>query len=271
MTTTAHPADRVAINSPAQPVTVWRVITSEWIKFRTLRSTLAVLGAAVLGMLVIAGLVAVNTRHLSGIQLEDAVPSATLQGHYLAQLLIGALGVLFVTGEYSTGMIRSTFGAVPTRLPVLVGKLVVFFVVTLVAMVASSVVAFTAAQAFLSQYRTGASLGDPGVLRIVLGTGLYLTLIGTLGAALGWIIRSTPGAIVTLIALILVLPVLFGNLLGQIGRDIAQYLPSNAGGSFISSLREPTSLTPWIGLGVLVAWVIVLGLVAAVRVQRTDV
>lgn len=261
---------RTAAKSFGEPVTLTRVVRSEWIKFRTLRSTLSVLGAAVLGILLAAGLVAYNTRNLAGIQAEDAVPSATLQGYYLGQLLIGALGVLFVTGEYSTGMIRSTFGAVPTRLPVLAGKLVVFTAVTLVAMVASCVVAFLGAQAFISTYRTGASLGDPGVLRIVIGTGVYLTLIGMLGAGIGWIIRSTPGAIVTLIGLVLVVPVLLSSLLGQIGKDLGQYLPSNAGASFVSSLRDPTSLSPWVGLGVLIAWVVGLTAVAAKRVRRSD-
>ena len=273
MTTTLEPTDtgqRPAGDTLAHPVTLPRVITSEWIKFRTLRSTLAVLGAAVLGMILAAGLVAYNTRNLAGIQAEDAAPSATMQGYYLGQLLIGALGVLFVTGEYSTGMIRSTFGAVPTRLPVLAGKLVVFTAVTLVAMVVSCLVAFLGAQAFISSYRTGVSLGDPGVLRIVIGTGVYLTLIGMIGAALGWIIRSTPGAIVTVIGLVLVVPGLFSSLLGQTGRDIGQYLPSNAGGSFITTLRDTTSLSPWVGLGVLVAWVVGLGAVAAVRVRRSD-
>ncbi len=273
MTTILEPTDtgaRATGNTLARPVTLPRVINSEWIKFRSLRSTLAVLGAAVLGMLLAAGLVAYNTRNLAGIQVEDLAPSATMQGYYLGQLLIGALGVLFVTGEYSTGMIRSTFGAVPTRLPVLAGKLVVFVAVTLVAMVVSCVVGFLGAQAFISQYRAGASLSDPGVLRIVIGTGIYLTLIGMLGAAIGWIIRSTPGAIVTVIGLVLVVPGLFTSLLGQIGRDIGQYLPSNAGGSFIRSIPEPTSLSPWVGLGVLVAWVVGLGAVAAVRVRRSD-
>lgn len=259
-----------ATDTLTRPVTLPRVISSEWIKFRTLRSTLALLGVAVLGMLLAAGLVASNTRNLTGIRSADALPSATMQGYHLAQLLIGVLGVLFVTGEYSTGMIRSTFGAVPTRLPVLAGKLVVFVAVSLVAMIASCLIAFLGAQAFISQYRTGASLGDPGALRVVVGTGVYLTLIGMLGAALGWIIRSTPGAMVTLIGLVLVVPGLFATLLGQVGRDIGQFLPSNAGGSFVSSLRHTASLSPWVGLSVLVAWVIALGGIAAVRVRRSD-
>ncbi len=166
----------------SEPVTLARVIRSEWIKFRTLRSTLAVLGAAVAGMIGIALIVAYNTRVLTAnIQPDDAVPSSTLQGYYLGQLLVGALGVLFVTGEYSTGMIRSTLAAVPRRLPVLWAKLIVFVVVTAVAMTASCLVAFVAAQALIGHYRTGYKLSDPGVLRVVLGTGVYLTLLGLLG------------------------------------------------------------------------------------------
>src|SRR5947209_8690815 len=115
------------VGSPAQPVRLRRVLWSEWLKFWTLRSTVGVLVAAIVGMVVIGLIVAVNTRHLtSHVQPEDLVPSATLQGYYLGQLLVGALGVLFVTGEYSTGMIRSTMSAVPRRLPVLWAKLVVF-------------------------------------------------------------------------------------------------------------------------------------------------
>ena len=120
------------------------------------------LGGAVVGMLAISLLVAYNTRHLAeNLDANDLVPSSTLQGYYLGQLLIGALGVLFVSGEYSTGMIRSTFAAVPKRLPVLWAKLIVFVAVTAVAMIGISLVAFLAAQAFISHYRTGYSLSIP--------------------------------------------------------------------------------------------------------------
>jgi ABC-2 type transport system permease protein len=255
----------------AHPVTLTRVIRSETIKFRTLRSSWMVLGGAVLGMVAIGLIVAYNTRHLSpNLQPDDLTPSATLQGYYLGQLLIGALGVLFVSGEYSTGMIRSTLAAVPTRVPVLVAKAIVFTVITAVIMIVVSVIAFMAAQALIGHYRTGYSLADASALRVVLGTGAYLTLVGLVGGALGWIVRSTPGSLVAYFALMLVLPVLFGNVLGTWGKDIAEYLPSEAGRSFVSSLHQPHTLTPWTGLAVLVGWVILLQLVAVAQLRRRD-
>jgi ABC-type transport system involved in multi-copper enzyme maturation permease subunit len=163
---------------------------------------------------------------------------------------------LFVTGEYSTGMIRSTLAAIPKRVPVLWAKLIVMATVTLAAMVPTCVVAFVAAQGIISQSRAGYSLGDPGVLRVVFGTAVYLTIIGLIGAMLGWIVRSTPGALVAFVALFLVVPVLFGSVLGSFGKHVAEYLPSNAGASFASSIREAPSLAPWTGLGVLGVWLV---------------
>jgi ABC-2 type transport system permease protein len=262
-------ARRARIES--QPVTLTRTIRSEWLKFRTLRSTISVLAVAVIGMLAIGLIVGYNTRHLTpSLQPDDIVASSTLQGYYLAQLLIGALGVLFVTGEYSTGMIRSTLAAVPKRLPVLWAKLIVFVAVTAVSMIVISLIAFVAAQGLIGHFRTGYSLGDPGALRVVVGTGVYLTLVGVIGAMLGWIVRSTPGSLVAYIATILVLPVLFGNVLGTWGKDIAQFMPSEAGGSFIRSIREPHTLAPWTGLGVLGIWTVVGIVIAAIELRRRD-
>ena len=254
----------------AGAVTQRRVIAAEWLKFRTLRSTLVVLAAAMLGMVVFGAVIAHNTRHVAGLDPEDVVASGPLQGYYLGQLLIGALGVLFVTGEYSTGMIRSSLAAVPRRQPVLVAKLVVFTLVVGAAMVAACFAAFFVAQAVLSGYRPTYRLSDPGVLRVVLGTGVYLTLIGLLGGALGWIIRSTPGALVGVVALILVLPVLFELFLGSVGKDVAAYLPTGAGASFSTNLRAPGALSPWVGLGVMVAWVAALTVLASVQLRRRD-
>jgi ABC-2 type transport system permease protein len=254
-----------------EPVTLARVVRSEWIKFRSLRSTIAVLGAAMVGMVVIGLLIAYHTRHLtSSLQAEDVAPSATLQGYFLGQLLIGALGVLFVSGEYSTGMIRSTFAAVPTRVPVVWGKLTVFVCVTVVTMTVMSVLAFLGSQALISGYRPGFSLADPGVLRVVIGTGVYLTIAGVIGASIAWIVRSTPGSLVSFIALMLVIPGLLGSVFGQWGKDIAQFLPSEAGGSFVHSIRQPVTLPPWIGLLVMAGWAVLGLLIAVAQLRRRD-
>ena len=254
----------------SQPVTLPRAIKSEWIKFRSLRSSWAVLGGAVAGMLLVGLIVAYNTRHLTGNQdANDLAPSATLQGYYLGQLLIGALGVLFVSGEFSTGMIYSTFAAVPKRIPVLWAKLVVFVAVTAVSMVTISVISFLAAQAVIGHYRAAYSLSDPGVWRVVLGTGLYLTLVGVIGGMIGWIVRSTPGSLVTYFALMLVLPVL-GELFGPSGRRLTQYLPGPAGSAFAASVSEPPHLSAIAGLLVLCAWVAAGIIVATVSLRRRD-
>lgn len=265
---TTAPRQRLA----SAPVTVRRAIASEWVKFTTLRSTLSVLAGASVGMVVIGLLVAYNTRHPgANIDANDLAASATLQGYYLGQLLIGSLGVLFVTGEYSTGMIRATMTAVPRRVPVLWAKLVVFVAITLSTMLVVCVVAFVAAQALLSHYRTGYSLGDPGVLRVVLGTAVYLTFVGMIGAAIGWIVRSTPGALVSYLAVILVIPVVVGGALGNWGRHAAQFLPSAAGASFINTIRDQPSLHPWPGIALMAAWVVGFVVVAVVTLRRRDV
>ena len=255
----------------ANGVTLRRVVESEWIKFRTLRSSWVTLGAAVLVMIGLGMVIGYYTgKDFAGVAPEDAAPSAPLQGSIGAQLLIGILGVLFVSGEYATGMIRSSLAAVPTRVPVLAAKAAVFGAVTLVAMVASSFGAFLAAQAFLGYYGHATSLTDSGVLRVVIGTGVYLTLIGLLGAALGWLLRSTPGGITAFAGLILVLPGLLQVLPGTWGQTVAHYLPEQAGESFIMSVRDEGALEPWTGIGVLALWVIAAMGAAVLVLKRRD-
>lgn len=253
-----------------RPVTLVRVIASEWLKFRTLRSTLIVLAAAMAGMVLFGAIIAHNTRNPTGLDPEDVVASGPLQGYYLGQLPMAALGVLVVSGEYSTGMIRATLAAVPRRQPVLIAKAIVFTVVVGLAMIAASVVAFLVAQWFLSGYRPTYSLTEGSTLRVVIGTGVYLTLVGLLGSALAWIVRSTPGALVAVIGLILILPVLCELVLPSWGSHIAAYLPTGAGASFSTSLRAPNALTPWVGLGVMAAWVAVGLVTASVVLRRRD-
>lgn len=250
-------------------ITTTRLINSEWIKFRTLRSSWYTLLTGVLALIAIGGVIGYNTgKNFTGLAPEDAAPSSVLQGYFLAQLLIAVLGVLFVSGEYSTGMIRSTLAAVPKRVPVLVAKAVVFGGVALVMMVTASIVTFFTAQLFLSSYGHGVSLGDPGVLRVVIGTGIYLTLVGLFGSALGWIVRSTAGGIGAVVAIFLVLPGLLGLVPGV--KSLVKFMPSEAGGSFAQSLLAPDRLSAWSGLAVMTAEVLLALVVAAVLLRRRD-
>ncbi len=258
-------------DTTAGPVTLPRAALSEWVKFRTLRSSWLMLLASFLAMVGIAAAVGYNTgKKWTGLAPEDSAPSGGLQGFLLAMLFVGVLGVLFVTGEYGTGMIRSTLAAVPKRVPVVIAKTLVFGGVALLAMIPASLAAFGTAQAFLSHYGHGTSLTDPGVLRVVLGTGVFLALLGLLGSAIGWIVRSTAGGISVFVGLVLVLPLLTGLLPGSIGTTLTHYLPSNAGESFIKSVHVPGTLSAWTGLLVLVGWVVAALAVAAVQLRRRD-
>jgi ABC-2 type transport system permease protein len=255
---------------PDLRVTLPRVIKSEWLKFHSLRSSWYTLAAAVVSMILLDTVLGLTLgERWATLQPDDHVASATMRGFQLSQLLIGVLGALYITGEYGTGMIRSTFAAVPKRLPVLGAKTAVFGAVALVAMIVASFAGFFGAQAFLSGYHHSFSLSQSGVLRVVAGTGVYLALIGLLGLALGWILRSTAGAISTLVGILLVVPVLL-SAIGKSADGIAQYLPSKAGGSFISSIHEAGTLSPWAGLIVLCAWVLAAFGLAAYLVRRRD-
>src|SRR5262249_17811432 len=133
--------------------------------------------------------------------IEAFDPTAvSLAGVNLAQIAIGVLGVLLVSNEYATGMIRSTLAAVPARLPVLLGKSTVIALTPFVLCVPASIAAFLIGQSILARQHLDIAFGAPGVSRAVIGSALYLGVIGLLGIGLGTLIRNTAGAICTLIA-----------------------------------------------------------------------
>lgn len=265
------PARRPRPGMSAGKVTLPRAVRSEWVKFRTLRSSWLMLVSSFLAMVGIAGAVGYNTgKNWVGLPPEDAAPSGGLQGYLLAMLIVGVLGVLFVTAEYGTGMIRSTLGAVPERGRVLLAKTLVLAGVGLAALVPTALAAYATAQLVLSTYGHGTALTAPGVLRVVLGTGVYLVLLGLLGSALGWIVRTTAGGISAFVGLVLILPLVIGLLPGSIFKTLAHYLPSSAGESFIQSVHTPGALGPWTGLAVLIGWVLVALATAGVLLRRRD-
>jgi ABC-type transport system involved in multi-copper enzyme maturation permease subunit len=257
-------------------VTQMRVLNSEWIKFRTLRSSFYSLLAAIalmdgLAMLFSWGF---ENRISSGHHFPDAATDAItfpLRPYFVAQLAVGVLGVMVITGEYSTGMIRATLSAVPHRLPVLWAKAFVFAVVVLVLMEIASFVAFLGGEQIISAVHIQASLSTSGALRCVTGVGLYLTVVGLFAVAMGTIIRNTAGAIAAVFGTLLVLPVL-GELLGETswGKDIPKYLPSNAGQALLQAKSDPSYLAPWTGFGLFCAYTAVAMLIAAIVLKRRD-
>ena len=276
MTTSTMPA-RTASGRPGvrdQGPTLLRAIRSELVKLRTLRSTGLTLLAAVVGLAGLGLLIsAVTNNNFARMPVDEIARfdpiGRSLGGVNIAQLAIGVLGVLIVTGEYGTGMIRSTFSAIPARLPVVWSKALLYAAVTWLLMTPSAFVAFIGGQQLLGSH--GTSLSAPHALRAVFGVGLYLTVIGVLAVALGFVIRSTAGGIATLFGLLLVLPGL-GNLLPTSWQtSVLPYLPSRAGAALYDLRPDPGTLAPWTGFAVLCLWTLGALLLAAVLVKRRDV
>ena len=261
---------------PALKVTQARVLVSEFTKFRTVRSTVWTLLVAVVLMIGISALFSAVTA--SQYHTFDAADRATfnpvsisLSGMMFAVVAIGVLGVLMISGEYSTGMIRSSLTAVPRRLPVLWGKLAVFAGVIFSISLLASFICFFLGQALLNSHHLGVSIADPGALRSIIGAALYGTVAGMIGVALGALFRNTAAGIATFAGVFFVIPPLTGLLPASISDHLSQYLPSYAGDALWGGARSVTNaLSPWTGFAVLCGYAVVLTAAAAWRLRRHD-
>lgn len=282
-TMTARPGNHTG----TEKVTFFRVMYSEWIKFKSLRSTWISLGVALLAAVGLGILFsALRASHVANEQRGFAGPGPggpkqdfgplldptliSLRGLFLAQLAVGVLGVLMVSGEYGTGMIRSSLTSVPARWPVLLAKATVFGAIIFVISTLASLAAFLGGQAALNADHLGVSLSSPGALRAVIGGGLYLTIVGLLALGLGFVLRSTGGAIATLFGLILVLPLLANALPTSWQNDVNQYLPLNAGTSLMTTVPQPHALGAAAGGLVFAAYAVASLVLGAVVLKRRD-
>jgi ABC-type transport system involved in multi-copper enzyme maturation permease subunit len=252
-----------------------RVALSEWTKLRSVRSTRWSLLATLLlimGLGIIACLVFESRwPHLSANDRRHFHPlRANLAGVNFAQLSIGVLGVLVMTAEYSTGMIRSTFSAVPKRLPVLWGKTLVFGAVAFVVSLPAVFIVFFVGQAILSGQHINIGISHPGVIRALFGAALFLTVMGVFGLGLGAIVRNTAAGIALLAGIVFVLPPIIGLLPSSVSNSIDPYLPSNAGGAIWTINPDPNTLAPWAGLALFAAYAAVAIAIAAVLLNRRD-
>jgi ABC-2 type transport system permease protein len=257
-----------------QRVTQARVIRSEWTKLRTVPSSawsLLVAAVLIVGFGALYSGVRVTRPPQDPAAVASFDPTAvSLSGLQLAQLAIGVLGALLITGEYATGMIRTSFAAVPARLPVLWGKAIGYALSVLALCVPASFAAFLVGQSILSAENLDTTLGQPGVARAVLGGGLYLAAVGLLGLGLGALLRGTAAAVGALFGLLFAPQILVGFLPSTWSDHLYGYLPAPAGIAVTSVQQDPTSLAPWSGFGVFCLYTAVLLALAAWRLRRQD-
>ncbi len=272
-------ASAMPLGAPAQGmssgVTLPRLIRSEWTKLWSLRSTRWTLFFACLSMAGLGPLIAVITMarwsHMSAIQRLTLDPiERSLGGYHLAQLAIGVLGVLVISGEYSTGMIRSSLMAAPKRLPVLWAKILVFSSVAFVLMVITALIGYLASQAIFTQQHVNVPLSHAPAFRVLIGTVLFMTVTGVLCVALGTIVRSTAGGISAYVGIMFVLPGLADILPTGLSNAINPYLPSNAGGSVTSVFQQAHTFSAWGGFALFCGYTVVAVVVAAYLLRTRD-
>lgn len=237
-----------------------QVVRSEWTKIRSVASTVWTLSLAVvvtiaLGML-IAALSKSEFETMSARDRLSFDPTfISFAGMSLGQLAMIVFGVLVVSNEYSTGMIRASLAAVPRRGTFLLSKLAVATALALVVSMATGFAAFFLGQAMLGEYK--ASLGDDGVLRAVIGDGLYMTLIALFSMGVATMLRSP------MLSLGILMPFFFliSNILGNVDatEKVGRFLPDQAGSRImqvVQPLDDDTPYGPWGGLGIMALWVL---------------
>jgi len=271
MTTTAVPVSstRAALPAARGRAGFGGALRSELTKIRSVRSTYWSLLALVVITIGIGALFAFGRVQNFSQNLSQMPPGAlaaerardiaqatetSLFGLILGQLVIAVLGALTITSEYSTGMIRTSLSVMPRRGVSLAAKAVVFGAIALVVGLVTSFISYFVGQAILSTQHINSTIGQPGVLRAVIGGGLFLAVCGLLSFGLGAIIRHTAGAITASIGLLFVLFILSGFLPNNWAVHIDKWVPFNAGGAIWENQSGTAMFSPWTGFAVFCAY-----------------
>lgn len=298
----------ISANAPVgRGVSFGGVLRSEWIKFRSLRSTQLLLIftiAAVVGV----GAFAAWTRGLIIDQIMEFGPAATggpmvpdgveapkmtmdqaialaneqgillygtpIAGIQLGILVLGALAVLLISSEFGTGMIRSTFTAVPQRLPAFFAKAIVLVVVSYVVTLIAAFITFLVSIPILGSFGIDMSLSMEGVLYSILMGGVYVAGVSLIGLSLGALIRSSAGGIIVLVALFFLLEIatsLLSLIPGDFLKYVGQYIPSVAGGRMLEIGEKAAFISPLAGGMIFLGWIVLITVPAVIALKTRDV
>jgi ABC-2 type transport system permease protein len=255
-----------------------RVVRSEWIKFRTLRSTFWSYAIVLVLGVGLTALVAFSFPESQVSQMPEAakagfVSSTALFGVYFGQLIVAVLGVLAISGEYSTGMIRSSFAAVPRRTPVFVAKSIVLFVSSFVVGIVTTLAGYAIAGPVLSGKGFPVDITQSDTIWAILGAGAYLGLVSVFALGLGTLLRSAAGGIAAALGVVFLLPIIvtiLHSLLSTVDwlGDVPKYLISNAGQAMAGG--GGTTFDPWQNVLVVVVWTAVSFIAGAIIMKRRD-
>ncbi|MDP9737430.1 ABC transporter permease subunit [Curtobacterium sp. 260] len=267
-----------------------RLVRSEWIKFRSIRSTwwcYAIIVVLTIGLGALLGLYAPIVGLPEGAEVTQAVANAQIVNLSISSvgftvLVAAVLGVLIITGEYGTGQVRSTFTADPGRTGAILAKAVVLAVATFVVSAAATWIGVVLVALFQADKGVHADLADPAVFMPILGSSVYVTGIALLAFGIGLLVRSSAGGIAIALGVLLVLPIVLQLFAGLVDQqwllDVSRFLPDQAGSQLYTYERsagqpapEGVVLNGWAGGGVLAAWVVAIGVLALAAVKKRDV
>jgi ABC-2 type transport system permease protein len=250
-------------------------LRSEWTKLRSVRSTFWALAVTVVLGVGLGALISATAAHGYANSSAASKPSwdptaLSLDGIGIATLAIAVLGVLCISSEYSSGMIRTSLIAVPKRGRVLAAKSTVFAAVTFIVGEATSFTAFFVGQALIGGHAPHAALADPGVARAVVGAGLALAALAVLSVAVGALLRHPAAGIAAMVAVLFVLPAIAQALPDSWRNPVTEFWPTQAGGQIATVHQAADTLQPWPGFGVMCLFVAIVYAIAWTLLDRRD-
>ncbi|MHC8609645.1 ABC transporter permease [Paenarthrobacter ureafaciens] len=261
-----------------------RVLNSEFIKFRTLLSTLVLLASTAVVMVGFAALAAWGTGQFADQAARDPEAAAAMaaqggdlavsiptSGVSFAQLILGSLGVLLMSSEFTTGMARSTFAAVPKRLSPFLAKLIVVVVSAFLLTAVATYVAGLVSLPIVDNYNLKLDLGSSQSVKLLLVTSIYVAAVAAIGMALGTIVRNSAGGIMSLVGLLFVAPIAFQLIPGDFFKEANKYLPTSTINPMTAVEHVPDTLEAWQAALVLAAWVVVPVVIAMILLKKRDV